>query len=421
MTMISQTFTMPAIDTHRYDNGLTLTWSHLPSVPMVRAHLAIPVELSDGFELAAVDVITATWPLMEEARRLEARGGNVAVSRRRQWLILTATGHSDSLAELLAVLEAAVSRYPGVSHSEAARRCRNQGELAAAQPAVDSAAKLWRQVYGEVPPMLSTTEAGPLDALTSGLAQAAQERLIDPAHAHLVVVGDFEETDLRQQLDRTLAEWSRPTPAPTVTTPCPKGLPTVTRVTRAGLPTSHIRLAAESLPLTDEWAFTTASVAALMLGGNFSSLLNELLRESHGLAYRTMATLNDHADRVMLVVEADVSTEHTNTALDLMSDLFADLGRRGPDQDRLHAAVGYTIGNHELALGSQRGRAACLLSYLTTGLGLERIEQTPERLSRITQDEVRAVFRLFAPDRWWGTIIGSGAEKTTMSGDFNHV
>lgn len=400
-------------------NQARITVSRLATVPMVLLHLAVPVRLDDHDDLAATDLLSASWPELPEARDLERRGGAVTVSRRRQYLILSLSAPAEELERVLAVLAAVLAgAEPAPTATDAARAaCRRQAGLIHAHPGVRSQSLLWGQVYGAVPAILDAAPDPAAYDAVPGLARVSEAHL-RPAGSHLVVVGDIDADAVTARLLSVVAAWPARQPV-VLPRPTPRAGAGVLVDERTDLPASHLRLAAESLPIGDPGAFTTASLASLVLGGNFSSRLNTALRETAGIAYRTSSHLNDHHDRVVLVVEADVSLGSEGLALEQVSAILEDLAERGPTDEELRAAVGYTLGTHELGLGTQHGRASCLLSYLTTGQGLAALGALPRVLGEVRRTEVSEVCRLFHPIQFAGVLSGPVGDESRQ-GEFRY-
>lgn len=179
---------------------------------------------------------------------------------------------------------------------------------------------------------------------------------------------------------------------------------------RPGWQQTHIRLAAGSSSRRDHSKYAAAQVASLILGGNFSSRINIALRERYGLAYRTLVSLSDHLEEDVLIVEADVNSSSTAEGMSHLTRLMEEFASTGATGRELAAAVGYVLGRYALSLGSQSGRAACLLSYLTAGIPLSGIEEIPERIAGLALSDVQEAAALHHPDRMSGVVCGDATE-----------
>lgn len=405
---------MPNLTTHRGSHGLTINASVLATVPMLQAHLAIPLVIADRTDMAVFDVLSACWPDLPACARFEQAGGQVAVNRARQWLYLSLVCTADRLPLLADTLAAAVGTdYTDEMVRIGASKVAQQASLAAAQPAVDSSRRLWEAYYGHLPAFADfAPEPEEVDEVSAQQVAAAHARCVAPGQSHLVVVGDLDPEHAVSLLDGALGSWGGPRqPAPEQLT-APLRLPGQRRVTHhRPWHQSHIRLAAQSTLRGDRDGIAAALASSLILGGNFSSRIMTVLREQHGLAYRAAATLTDHLDGDILVVEADVAAPAVTEAMSHLTRLLEEFATEGPTEQELAAAAGYTNGAHQLALGSQRSRASCLLSYLTTGNPLSDIADIPAMIAELTPSDVRKTATLYHPDRMSGVICGDTTQR----------
>jgi len=403
-------FRLPELMSHSSSSGLTLTASALPTVPLVQAHLAVPVAFDDGTDLATLDVLTACWPDLLACARFEQHGGTVAVSRRNQWLMLSLSCTADQLP-LLARTFAEVVHAPYTPEvvRAAVSRAAQQASLMAAQPAVHSVRRLWERYYGHLPVFADpAADPGLVAAVTPEQVTAAHAGNIRPDHAHLVVVGDLDPADAFARIEEALAGWSGPGPGADVfQAPPAAGVPGITTHELPDWSQTHIRLAAPSPARGDLARFAAAQIAAHILGGSFASRITTVLREEHGLAYRALASLTDHLDQDLFIIEADVNGDFAGAALTHLRRILDDFATHGPTERELSDAISHVSGKYALNLGSQSGRAACALSYLTAGIPLAGITGLLTHMNGLSRADVRAAAAPYRSDRLSGVLCGA--------------
>ena len=111
-------------------------------------------------------------------------------------------------------------------------------------------------------------------------------RLLDPANAQLVFVGDFEPTALKQELDRRLASWksrgekAAALPAPVVNPAAGR----IVLVDRSDAPQSVLYMA-RPISASDERLEALRDCINSLFGGSFTSRLNQNIRERNGFSY----------------------------------------------------------------------------------------------------------------------------------------
>ncbi|MGR6975208.1 M16 family metallopeptidase [Streptomyces cynarae] len=413
--------TLPPITDTTLTGGLRIVACRLPSVPLIQAHLAVPVNPADERELAALEVLTAALPHRSlAAERLEHIGGSLSSSRRGAWLGLSATCPASRLpllGDTLAQTLATTAQSPA-GIDEARGKVIRQAQLAAAQPGLVSQQALLKQLYGTVPlPLLPLPSPAHLREIAPQEIAAAHRQLLRPQEAVLVIVGDLDPETAVQMLHRRLSSWE-PGAGGTRTgvTRCPApATPTLQRKQQSGWVQSHLRLAAPGVG-REHPQFPALSVASVVFGGYFSSRLVSVLREQLGLAYRVESAFTDHLDRLIIGVEADTATAATGPALRRLLGELDRFGHEGPTRQEIDAALRYMTGVTVLSLASQSGLASTLLSHLMLGQPLDWLVTFTRRLADVSAAEVReAAGTFYTPARFGGVVVGD-LKNLEMSG-----
>ncbi|WP_326844505.1 insulinase family protein (plasmid) [Streptomyces sp. NBC_01558] len=409
MTTTAPRAPSPGIATGRAPNGLTLTATALNTVPLIQARLALRLDFDTPADLAASDVLAASWSQHPATARLEQVGGTVSVNRKRRWLLLTVQATADRqqlLADTLAELTAAA--YNPSMLETAVSKVTQQAALAASQPAVDAARQMWAHYYdGTLPP--AADPSPPADAaarITLNDITAAHARYVTPRHAHLAIVGAIDTSQCLAAFAAALAPWQHTTPA-TAPTPlaAPTTTPTIATRHRPGQQQTQIRLVAPAQPRTGIHAFAANQIAAAILGGSFSSRINTVLREQHGLAYRCRAA-TDYLDQDFFVIEVDVHTRHAQQAMHHLHDLTTTFAAHGPTEDELAAATGFITGAYTINLGSQSGRGSLLTAAITQDLPPSALTDVPRAVARTTLADIHAAAAHCQPTRFAGVVCG---------------
>ncbi|MFJ8871355.1 M16 family metallopeptidase [Streptomyces sp. NPDC102473] len=398
----------PELLTADAPTGLTLTATPLGTVPLLQARLAISLPLGTPADLAASDVLAACWSLHPATARLEQVGGIASVSRRRNWLMVglhATTDHQQLMADTLADLTHATFTDDVVSRAVAL--VTQQAALAGSQPTVHATRRMWSQHYGHLPPAV---DPAPDPRLTSRVTPdevtAAFHRFVTPYRAHLALVGDTGAERSLARFTAALAGWNRDTPD--VGTPSPRPdvpMPEITSSHRPGQDQTQIRLVAPAAPRRSVADFAAHQAAVTVLGGSFSSRINTVLRERHGLAYRCRAT-TDYVEQDFVVIETDVHTRHAEQAMRLLMELTDEFSATGPSEDELRAACGFITGAYAINTGSQSGRASLLTAAITQNLPPSALTAVPHALARLTVADVRAAAAHYRPDRFSGAVCG---------------
>jgi predicted Zn-dependent peptidase len=189
-------------------------------------------------------------------------------------------------------------------------------------------------------------DASSLKSLTVADLRAFHASRHVPAAATLVVVGDVTR-DVLPQLEKAFGAWraaAAPAPAPSVPVPVALEARSVWLVDKPGAAQSAIRVGAVG-PSWSVPGYAAAEVMNTLLGGSFTSRLNDNLREQHGYSYGAASRLLRYRTGGLFVAFSDVQTDKTAPAL---TEFVRELARiRTPataeevERARNYAALGY--------------------------------------------------------------------------------
>jgi len=188
-------------------------------------------------------------------------------------------------------------------------------------------------------------DAGSIRALTVADLRAFHAGRFVPPAATLVVAGDVTR-EVLPQLEKAFGAWRAPSApaAAAVTAPAPLEGRTVWLVDKPGAAQSAIRIGAVG-PSWSAPGYAPAEVMNTLLGGSFTSRLNDNLREQHGYTYGARSGLQRNRTGGLFVALADVQTDKTAPAT---TEFVKELERiRTPaapeevERARSYAALGY--------------------------------------------------------------------------------
>jgi zinc protease len=192
-----------------------------------------------------------------------------------------------------------------------------------------------------------TGDAASLSRFSVADLRAFHDERYSPAAATLVVVGDVTAESVLPLLEKAFGAWKPPTAAPAApAVPAPpqvKGR-TVWLVDKPGSVQSAIRIGRVGLSWADP-RYAATEVMNTLLGGSFTSRLNDNLREKHGYTYGAHSVFVRHWTAGLFVALADVQTDKTAPALtEFMNELARIRTPATPEEAeraRRYAALGY--------------------------------------------------------------------------------
>lgn len=173
-----------------------------------------------------------------------------------------------------------------------------------------------RTLYGNHPyGRYSIGDEKALRSFTAADLKAFYESAFGPNNATLIVVGDVTAGALLPRLEKAFGSWKNATPSV-------PSLPEISQVTgrklflvdKPGAPQSEIRIGRIGVPrLTED--YYPLVVMNTILGGSFSSRLNQNLREKHGYTYGANSRFDYRPLAGPFVASSAVQTAVTDSSL----------------------------------------------------------------------------------------------------------
>lgn len=167
------------------------------------------------------------------------------------------------------------------------------------------------------------TEASVM-SMTPADLQAFYRSSFVPNNATLIIVGDVNAADIEKRISSKLGSWQRGA----VTTPtfgdAPKsGVTTVYLIDKPGAAQSSFRIGSIGVPRSTRDYFAL-NVMNTILGGSFTSRLNQNLRETHGYTYGARSRFDMRQSAGPFTASAEVVAAKTDSGLvEFMKELNA--------------------------------------------------------------------------------------------------
>lgn len=414
----------PRFERHVLSNGLTLLSAHLPGRPLLNAQLVFrggaTVEPADrsGVTVLAARALTEGTDKRDAIELVEATerlGADLDAEAGWDSLVAGISVPRSRFAPALELL-AEVVLSPSFPEAEVLRlRDERLNDLmqARAEPRRRIERVFPETIYASSAPYarpLGGTELT-VPAIDREAVQAAYWRLADPASAVFVVAGDLQGlsvVDLLEErfgggmdaahLDREVSVESHP-----------EGRRVVV-VDRPGSPQSEIRMGhlgvARSIP-----DFHALSVLNTILGGQFGSRLNQLLREDRGYTYGVHTSFDMRRGTGPFVVRMAVQTEVTVPAITATLTELQRIGEGPVEQHELDEARDYLVGVFPLRFEAAPQVAAAISGLAIHDLPDDELDRYRPAIAAISADDVLAAARSHVrPDEASVVVVGDAAQ-----------
>jgi predicted Zn-dependent peptidase len=167
------------------------------------------------------------------------------------------------------------------------------------------------------------TEAS-VTAMTPADLQSFYRSNFVPNNATLIIVGDVKVADIEKRIAARLGSWQRGTVTPATFSEAPKaGTTTVYLIDKPGAAQSSFRIGSIGVPRSTKDYFAL-NVMNTILGGSFTSRLNQNLRETHGYTYGARSRFDMRQSAGPFTASAEIVAAKTDSGLvEFMKELNA--------------------------------------------------------------------------------------------------
>lgn len=411
---------LPPIQKRALANGLPVWIVEMPKVPVVQINLIVRAGASadpegkyglSSFTAAMLDEGAGSRDALELADAIEFLGINISTGS--AWDAST-VGMFSPVSKLDAALPlmADVALHPTFSEAEVERL--RQERLTSLIQQKDNASVLatagfGRLVYGPRHRYgsLAMGNSASNGEMTAQEIRAFHAQYYQPQNSHLLVVGDVTPESILPKLEKTFGAWKNgaaPT-LPTVGNAPQHASKQIYLIDRPGAAQSQIRIGWIGVPRSTP-DYYVLDVLNTILGGSFTSRLNQNLREKNGYSYGAFSSFDMRSAAGPFFASSGVQTDKT---VESLREFFNELnGIRQPiPADELERAKNY------LALGFPGGfettgaMASQLGELVVYGLSETLFDEYVPKIQAVTAADVeRAAQQYIQPDKFAVIVVG---------------
>ncbi len=259
--------------------------------------------------------------------------------------------------------------------------------------------------YGRIQP----TQASIL-AITPEMLHAEHDRRFRPDQALLVITGRIAPEAAFQLAERVFGDWRAEGRAMDATQPVPTQVaPGHVFVGRDDSVQSAIRIGRIAIA-ADSPDYFPLQLTNAVLGGGFTSRLNQNLREDKGYTYGAGSAVGAECAGGAVVASANVRNEVTGATLAEFMREYARLGSTPVPEGELELTKRYIAGGFLLLNQQQAQVAATLADYWLVGLPPQTLSDYVPKLQAVTAAQVQAMARkYFSPKDQSIVVVGDAA------------
>ena len=163
-------------------------------------------------------------------------------------------------------------------------------------------------------------------------------------------------------------------------------------------------LLARSGPAANASSMPALREASVVLGGSFTSRLNQRLREKSGFTYGAGSSVTAGRAAGLISVRTSVKTDVTAPALQQLFEEMKGLTSLSPSEQQKSRALLDAQVVEDFSSGG--GAASAFASLALTGLPATEYSQYAAKLNAITADQLLEATTLFAPEAYTVVLVG---------------
>jgi predicted Zn-dependent peptidase len=415
-------FTMPGFEKFTLSNGLQVVLLEKHQVPLVQVNLVVRTgSAMDPAGRSGLASMTAAL-MMEGAGTLDALRLADAIDFLGAHIGVMAGMHTSSVAmgapvskiDAALALQADVALRPAFTQIELDRKRKSRLTSLVQwrdEPRTLASVMFSRSVYGTAHPYGIPVTGGEasIRAMKVEDLRAFHTQYFQPSNAFLIVVGDVTVPQMKEKLENAFGAWRGTAGAAPALPPILQvDKPTITLVDKPGAPQTEIRIGRVGAARSTE-DYYALMVMNTILGGSFSSRLNQNLREEHGYTYGASSGFQFRTLPGPFLAGAGVQAAVTDSALLEFMDELQRIGTPVPEAE-LERAKNYISLGFPSEFQTVGNLADKLEEMVIYGLPADNFSQYVRRIQAVTAADVQRVAKRYIdPAKMSIVLVGDRA------------
>ncbi|WP_330147699.1 pitrilysin family protein [Shewanella oncorhynchi] len=427
-------FVMPSYDKFVLDNGLTVYLMPQREVPLVTLNAVVRAGAVND-TTAGVAQMTAEGLLLGAAGKSKADieqqvdflGASLGAEADKEGSYLSADFMAKDTDVMLGLFSAAMLT-PDFNAAEFDKL--KQRAIAGLQQDKESPRAVIgryfdKLVFGAHPyGNAASGNSDSLEQVTVSQLRAFHKSYYQPTNTAITVVGDFDVAAMKAKLTQTFGQWkdSEKLVQPDLN----QGLPQLTaaKVLLVDKPDAiETTFVIGGLGISrDNPDYVGLTVVNTILGGRFTSWLNDELRVNAGLTYGARSGFSPYTDSGVFTISTFTKTETTQEAIDLALKTYARLWEKGIDQATLDSAKAYVKGQFPPQFETSGQLAGLLSGMYLYGFDDKFINEFQAKVDGLTLEETQRLVKTYFPQKdLQFVLIGNAAKIAPIAAKYGKV
>lgn len=416
------TFSLPDYQQFTLDNGLTVMLMEQNEVPLIEARLVVKAGAVDDGKFAGLAQLTADnlafgseqLAKADLEQQLDFIGATLATSADLDSSEVAMSFAAKDQATVLPLLRDLVvtPRFDGDEFNKYQQRYSQQLKQAQESPRAVIQSYYAKLIYGNHP--YGNPVAGTLTSVT-GIKLADlktfHKQYYQPNNAALVLTGDFDAASMKVRIKALFDPWQGKavarTTLPAVSTPSEAR---VMLVDKPDAREATFLIGSTGMALNNPDRVPT-TVINTILGGRFTSWLNDELRVNSGLTYGARSSFAQERVSGTFAISTFTKLETAEQTIDLALQTYQKLWNKGVDKPTLDSAKAYVKGQFPPRYETAGQLADLLTSFYVYDIDKSFINNFQGDVDKLTVNSSKAIIDQHFPRNNLQFVIIGNAEQ----------
>jgi zinc protease len=402
-------FKIPKIEEKTLDNGLKVFMIQQNEVPLAHITLGVATgSASDGpqwgltsltADALALGTKSYTKQVIEDT--LDFYGIEYETSVNKDYLTIDASVATSELPKFLPILAELVTspKFPTKEIDKLRDRTVSQLRKGKESPNQIANQVFQRMYYRDHP--YASPEAGVAETVqklkTADLVKFHAAHF-QPQIAALTIAGDFNAADVQALIQKNFGNWKKGNAKPLLVN-AKVDEASETQVLLLDKDDSHettFRIGGTG-PAAYDKDWVKLAVVNTVLGGRFTSILNEELRVKSGYTYGAKSRFNDWHSSGTFFITTFTATETTFNALDLALETYKKFTSNGIDQKTLDSAKAYVKGQFPPQYETLSALSDLSTELWAHGVSIDQFNNFESQVNSLTLEEANNLIKTRLP------------------------
>lgn len=242
--------------------------------------------------------------------------------------------------------------------------------------------------------------------------EAFYEANYKPGESAVAIVGDFKTPRMKSRVKQLFKEWQVKGKSSKIQQ---QPLPVINKsrvllVNKEDATETQFMIGGLGIKRSNP-DYIAVQVINIVLGGRFTSWLNDELRINAGLTYGAFSFFSPYKTSGIFAVFSNTRTETTVKAIDLALEVLDRLHRQGIDKKTLSSAKNYIKGQYPPRYETAGSLASLLTSMFVYDFDESFIDDFQKNVDHLTMEKAKKIIaRYFPRDKLQLVLIGKASE-----------